>query len=43
MEEVKNIEKSKENIGKMEREETTPEEDRVRETVLSIDCDLKLN
>lgn len=42
MEEVKNIEKSKGNIGKMEREETTPgsEEDRVREMVLSISCDL---
>lgn len=44
MEEVKNIEKGKENIGNMEREETTPQEDRVREAVLSISCDdLKLN
>lgn len=32
MEELKNIEKTKENIGKMEREERTPEseEDKVR-------------
>lgn len=45
MEEVKNIEKSKTNTGKMQREETTPgsEGDKVRETMLSISCGLKLN
>lgn len=41
MEEVRNIEKAEENVGKMEREERTP--DREEDVVKKVCCGLKFN